>query len=258
MHCKENNWIHHQCVKVRKVIFKKKEKKGKNNVSVFHNLCNHIIVNRVIWPLTERQIYCVCERRLKYIELLKGLPAVHHCHLTHVECEAPSQQPLGGHLLPALTNRATYTHRVTPQISTFKDEKSVYCRWKQSQWHTRCHVYARTRCRQSLPNPPETALLRLGLVPACQKWTRVSLLLFFSFFFFPNYNFFCVCVSLQLRGVTHHHHHLNPHGSNCRPDHANQESRKLFFDRDGLECLMHGNHSARSQTVVVMFMHFLN
>lgn len=119
------------------------KKSGKNKMSVFSylphinyifdtNLCNHILVNSVIWLLTKRHIREREreERRLKYIELFKGLPAVHHCHLTHVQCEVPSQQPLGGHLLPHTHTVQTwvYTHThmhigVAPQISMFKEKE---------------------------------------------------------------------------------------------------------------------------------------
>ena len=49
------------------------------------------------------------KNRLKYIELLKRLPAVRHCHLTRVAGEGLSYQPLGGHLLPHTHARA-HTH----------------------------------------------------------------------------------------------------------------------------------------------------
>ena len=101
---------------------KKKEKKNPHNVPVFSHLlcikfyflipiCVIISLSAVLFGFWQRDRYGEREREkgergLKYIELLKGLPAVHHCHLTHVECEVPSQQPLGGHLLPH-----THTHR---------------------------------------------------------------------------------------------------------------------------------------------------
>lgn len=55
-------------------------------------------------------------------------------------------------------------------------------------------MYTHTQCRQSLPNSPETVILRFGLVSACQNEHALLLFFpFFSFFFLP---------SLQLRGVT--------------------------------------------------------
>lgn len=143
-------------------------------------MCNHIIVNRVIWLLTERQIYCVCERRLKYIGLLKGLPAVHHCHLTHVECEVPSQQPLGGHLLPPLTNRATYTHKSDTPNSYLQRRKRMFTVAESNHSGTLIAMYTHTP--GALPKPPETVLPRMGLVPACQNEHLFLFSFFFSFF----------------------------------------------------------------------------
>lgn len=221
--------------------------------SHFHNLRNHIIVNRVIWLLTERQIYCVCERRLKYIELLKGLPAVHHCHLTHVECEVPSQQPLGGHLLPPLTNRATYTH--TEWHPKFLPSK------KRRMFTVAESNHSGTRVADNLyPNPQrqdysDWDLSLLVKMNTCFSFT----FLFFSFFKFTfssharSWEGSLIIILTLTAPIT----------VQTRP--RNSPSKILrtnFFDGDGFEfwrmatiLRVHDNRTV-TVTVVVMFMHF--
>ena len=146
---------------------------------IFPNLCNHILVNSVIWLLTERQIQR--ERGLKYIELLKGLPAVHHCHLTHVECEVPSQQPLGGHLLPR-THKHGYTHTHT-HMHAQSDTPDFYIQRRKELFivaesdDNGTHMYSGDHL-PSLTDSPETGTLRFGLVKM-----NMHVFLFYLLFF---------------------------------------------------------------------------
>ena len=172
------------------------------------------------------------ERRLKYIELLKGLPAVHHCHLTHVECEVPSQQPLGGHLLPhtrvhghSHTHTHTNTCRVTPQISTFKEKKrTVYCCWKR---HTIRRICTHSADHlPSLPDSPETLTLTFGLVSTCQTEHALCFVFFLFFFFLKKKKKRQGCLNF---------HFLDPLASS-------RSSNALIRDLTWLPMISHQNH----------------
>lgn len=125
------------------------------------------------------------ERRLKYIELLKGLPAVHHCHLTHVECEVPSQQPLGGHLLPHThVRRHSHTHTHTraewhPKFLHSKKKENCLLLLKAA--HTRAYMHTQCRSPAIFTRLPWDSNAHIWTCLHLSKWTCI---VFFFFFFF--------------------------------------------------------------------------
>lgn len=153
-------------------------------------ICVIISLSTVLFGFWQRDRYSEREskreRRLKYIELFKGLPAVHHCHLTHVECEVPSQQPLGGHLLQR-THKHGYTRTHTcmwhPKFLHSKKKRiHLFIVAESDDNGTHIPMYMHTQCWHhlpSLPKSPETVILRFGLVSTCQNEQAC---LFFSFF----------------------------------------------------------------------------
>ena len=177
------------------------EKKRNNVLSHVPNLCNHILVNGVIWLLTERRIRWERERererergerRLKYIELLKGLPAVHHCHLTHVECEVPSQQPLGGHLLPhtrvhghSHTHTHTHKHVQSDTPNFYIQRKKENCLLLLKAAHNQAYMHTQCRSPAIFTRLPRDSNTHIWTCLHLSNWTCIvfcffSLLLLFE------------------------------------------------------------------------------
>lgn len=115
-----------------------KGREGKKSNAFFtfspHQICFFgaiISLSAALFGFWQRDRYGERAGGLKDIELLKGLPAVHHCHLTHVESEVASQQPLGGHLLP-------HTHSDTRHFHTQRRNHLFGC--CSADTHARTHA----------------------------------------------------------------------------------------------------------------------
>ena len=223
---------------MRKKRKREREKKKRNNVlSHVPNLCNHILVNGVIWLLTERRIRWERERererreKIKIYWIIKRTTccpslSLNTCRMWSAVPAATGWTSVTTHSRTrALTHTHTNTCRVTPQISTFKEKKrTVYCCWKR---HTIRRICTHSADHlPSLPDSPETLTLTFGLVSTCQTEHALCFVFFLFFFFLKKKKKRQGCLNF---------HFLDPLASS-------RSSNALIRDLTWLPMISHQNH----------------